>query len=244
MSAGTCAHVAGSDGQVACTLGDVAAGHVAKALVVAKAPVKIPNARNVRATFELRVGPGRPSPILTGASATVLASDNASNRGNCAVTPHTFSAVLNNQETELVSPPAAAPSLHLPCTPLSVGVDPAPPGVFKTQVASVDLPKLKHATILKLTFANETLPDENLIDDLLPGTHPSFDNPNPLWRIDPNDPNRKFVVPKCLSGPAFPSGWHSCILHVHAIDTTGDDDQGWITLMIQGTGFGDPRFVG
>jgi hypothetical protein len=244
VTARSCAHVVGSAGEVACTLGDVKPGATARALVVANAPKSIPVAHNVKASFELRVGPGRPAPILTGASTTVLASNNAANRGNCTAVPKALSAVLDDQVTELVSPVAADPSLDLPCTPLSVGVSPAPPGAFKTKVASVELPKLKHPTIVKLTFANETLPDENLIDNLLPGHRPSFDNPNPLWSISPSDPNRRFVVPRCAPGPTFPRGWHSCILHVHAVDATGDDDQGWITLLVQGTGFGDPRYVG
>jgi hypothetical protein len=147
----------------------------------------------------------------------------------------------------LQSPPVADPALGLPCTPLAVGVDPKPDtGGYKTGVASVDLPKLSHPTIVKLVFANETLPDEGLIDNLPPGKKPSFDNPNPLWRLDPANPNVRYVVPKCKPGPAFPPGWRSCIIHVHAVDIgPGEDtDQGWITLLVQGAGFGDPRYVG
>ena len=74
-----------------------------------------------------------------------------------------------------------------------------------------------------------------------------MDNPNPLWIYYP-DTGKKFVVPRCNAGPAFPQGWHSCILKVIATDTgngpSDDLDQGYITLLVQGAGFGDPRYLG
>ena len=39
---------------------------------------------------------------------------------------------------------------------------------------------------MKLTFANETLPDENMIDNVPAGRHPSMENPNPLWIYYPD----------------------------------------------------------
>ena len=98
---------------------------------------------------------------------------------------------------------------------------------------------------MKLFFPNETLPDENLISNLPPGVKPSFDNPNPLWRFDEKT-GKRYVVPKCLPGGNFPTGWHSCILSVVADpnDPLHDYDSGTITLKVQGQGFGDPRYIG
>ena len=109
--------------------------------------------------FALRVGPGRPKPILTGASAQVLASTDGANRGNCLLAPRPLSATLDAQVTALPAPPTADPSLNVPCTPLSVAVSPAPVGHgYNTKMASVGLPKLVKPAFVKLTFANETLP--------------------------------------------------------------------------------------
>ncbi len=241
-------------GTVACPLGTVPAHTTTTASVVSRAPKTISFETRVNATFALRVGTAKPNPILTGTSAKVLASNNASEQGNCARTPAPLTAVLNEQQTTLVAPSAAAASLDLLCTPLTVGVEPKPfSGSYKTQISSVGLPELSHPTVVKLTFANETLPDEKWIDDVVPGTKPPFDNPNPLWMLDAKAPGGKRVVPQCMPGPAFPTGWLTCVIQVHAIDVpTGagatnpdnDYDQGWIKLLVQGTGFGDPRYIG
>ena len=242
-----CARANGSLENVVCTLGDVPAGQTRHAFVIAHVAKNLGATQSIKVAFALRVGPGLPAPIETGASAQVLASTDAANRGNCKAKPSTLTAVNAGQVTALLSPPVASASLQVPCTPLSVGVDPAPFGRgFRAQEAAVGLPSLVHPAIVKLTFANETLPDEKWEDDIPAGRTPSFDNPNPLWRIDPNT-GKLYVVPKCLSGERFPAGWRSCVLQVHAIDTgTGpsdDLDQGWVKLLVQGAGFGDPRYV-
>ena len=108
----------------------------------------------------------------------------------------TFTATLDQQTTELPKPPLADPALHLPCTPLSVGVSPNPGG-YKTAVSSVGVPKLTHPALVKLTFANETLPDERLISNIPPGRTPSYDNPNPLWELDGAAPGGRKIVPVC-----------------------------------------------
>ena len=86
-----------------------------------------------------------------------------------------------------------------------------------------------------------------MIDNVPAGRHPSMDNPNPLWIYYP-DTGKKFVVPRCNAGNQFPQGWRSCILKVIATDTgngpNDDLDQGYITLLVQGAGFGDPRYLG
>jgi len=243
-----CTRAAGSLVNVVCSLGDVPGGKTRHAYVTANVAKSLGSTKSIHVTFALRVGPGLPAPILTGASAQVLESTDAANRGNCKAVPSALVAVYENQITALPSPPKASPSLDLPCTPLAVGVAPAPTGRgFKTQEANVGLPDLVHPAIVKLTFANETLPDEKWEDDIPPGRQPSFDNPNPLWRIDPKT-GKLYVVPKCLSGGKFPAGWRSCVLEVHATDVNGgpssDLDQGWIKLLVQGAGFGDPRYVG
>ena len=241
-------------GTAACPLGTVAAHTTIRASVVGRAPKTIPVETRVNATFALRVGSAKPNPILTGTSAKVLASNNASEQGNCARTPAPLTATLNDQQTTLVAPSAAAASLDLLCTPLTVGVEPKPgSGTYKTQISSVGLPELSHPTVVKLTFANETLPDEKWIDDIVPGTKPALDNPNPLWMFDAKATGGKRVVPQCMPGPAFPAGWLTCVIQVHAIDvprgagasnSQNDYDQGWIKLLVQGTGFGDPRYIG
>jgi hypothetical protein len=237
-----CHRPGGSSVAVVCSLGDVPRGATRHAYVTARVAKSLGGVKRVRVQFALRVGAGLPAPILTGASARVLASNDASNRGSCRAVPRTITATLDHQITALPSPPKADPALRAPCTPLSVGVDPPPAGPYKTKEATVGLPALVRPAIVKLTFANEQLPDESLEDDIPPGRTPSFDNPNPLWVLNPD--GRRFVVPRCLTGNRFPAGWHSCILRVHAIDVNGDLDRGWIKLLVQGQGYGDPRFVG
>ena len=253
VDAGKCI-AARTPGTVACPFGTVAPHTTARQSVISRAPKTISVETKVNATFALRVGAAKPSPILTGTSAKVLASNNAAETGSCTRTPQPLTATLNEQETTLVAPSAAAASLNLLCTPLTVGVEPKPQsGAYKTQISSVGLPELSHPTVVKLTFANETLPDEKWIDDIVPGTKAQFDNPNPLWMFDAKAPGGKRVVPQCKSGPTFPAGWLTCVLQVHAIDVpsgagasnpANDYDQGWIKLLVQGTGFGDPRYIG
>ena len=243
-SAGGCRRAGGSARTAVCSFGQVASGATRRAYVTAEVSPNLGATRRVRVSFALRVGPGRPAPILSGASARVLASDDASNRGSCHRVPSTLTAILNDQVTALPTPPAAAPSLHLPCTPLAVGVEPKPAkGGFLTDVARVTVPALERPAIVKLTFPDETLPDEKMIDNLSPGAVPSYQNPDPLWRLDQKT-GKRYVVPRCRPGPSFPQGWHSCIVSVESLDADGDDDTGTITLLVQGSGFGDPAYVG
>jgi hypothetical protein len=254
VTPGKCVVIKKTAGTVACPLGQVAPHTTATANVVSRAPKTIPEETSVRATFALRVGASKPNPILTGTSAKVLASNNDAEKGSCNRTPSPITATLNDQQTSLVAPSAAASSLGLLCTPLTVGVEPKPgTGAYKTQISSVGLPELSHPTVVKLTFPNETLPDEKWLDDIVPGTKPTFDNPNPLWMLDAKAAGGKRVVPKCKAGPTLPTGWLTCVIQVHAIDVpvrgqaadeSDDYDEGWIKLLVQGTGFGDPRYIG
>ncbi len=246
VNPGKCLIVKTTAGTVACPLGQVGPHSTTRAGVIARAPKTISEETSVNATFALRVGSSKPDPILTGTSAKVLASNNGSERGSCSTRPSAITATLNDQQTTLVAPSVAAASLGLLCTPLTVGVESKPAsGQYKTQISSVGLPQLSHPTVVKLTFANETLPDERWIDDIKPGTKPVFDNRNPLWMLDAKAPGGRRVVPKCTAGGALPAGWLTCVLQVHAVDPyPGDYDQGWIKLLVQGTGFGDPRYIG
>jgi hypothetical protein len=242
--AGSCKRVAGSSDDVECTLGDIPGGKSRSASVTALVGSSLGGAKSVKVQFALRVGSGRPKPILTGASARILASNDAAHHGSCLPVPRTISATLEHQTTALPSPPKIDPSLGVLCTPLSVAVSPKPAGGdYKTNMASVGLPKLVRPAVVKLTFPNETLPDEKMIDNLPAGARPALDNPNPLWIFYPKT-GKRFVVPRCNPGPTFPQGWHSCILKVIATDIHGDFDQGYITLLVQGSGFGDPRYLG
>jgi hypothetical protein len=245
VSSPNCSRVAGPAPNVVCDLGDVPSGASAQANVSARLTGRLSHNRSIRVTFALNVGTGAAPPVLSGASAKVLASSESSNRGSCRKVPTTLTAVLAQQVTSLPSPPAAAARLKLPCTPLAVGVNPAPRGDYKTKLANVDLPRLSRPAIVKLFFPNETLPDEQWISNLAPGARPSFDNPHPLWKLDDRT-GRRHVVPKCLAGGAFPKGWHSCVLNVVAAanDPAHDYDSGTITLKVQGTGFGDPKYIG
>jgi hypothetical protein len=245
VSAPNCGAFTSTTQNVVCSFGDVPAGAFAHAYVSARLSGKLTQNESVRVTFALRVGPGTPQPILTGASAKVLASTDSANRGSCRLVPASLTAVFAEQRTSLPSPPTAAENLKLPCTPLAVGVNPAPTGNFKTKLANVDVPQLSKPAIVKLFFPNETLPDEQLISNLPPGVKPSFDNPHPLWRLD-DKTGARYVVPKCLANGDFPKGWHSCIISVLADpnDPGHDFDSGTITLKVQGMGFGDPRYIG
>ena len=246
VSAPGCTSVGGSTTNYVCDVGDVRSGAYTKTNVSARVSSSLKESRNVRVGFALRVGPGRPLPVITGASAKVLASNTVDKVGSCLKVPHTLTATLDQQETSLPAPPVADPSLKLPCTPLAVGVSPTPPDRgFKTKLASVDVPKLSHPAKVVLTFPNETLPDEALIGGLPPGVRPSFDNPNPLWRLDDRT-GRRFVVPMCKPGPTFPPGWRSCVVKVvpNPNDPAHDYDSGTITLLLQGSGFGDPHYIG
>ena len=198
ISAPGCGKVTATTRNVVCGFGDVPSGGSAQASVSARLAAHLEQNQSIRVTFALRVGPGTPVPILTGASAKVLASTDAANRGACRVAPTTLTARFEQQVTSLPAPPSTDPRLKLPCTPLAVGVNPPPSGgVYNTRLANVDIPKLTKPAIVKLFFPNETLPDENLITNLPPGVKPSFDNPNPLWRFDEKT-GKRFVVPKCL----------------------------------------------
>jgi hypothetical protein len=244
-----CKSVGGSKQRYACFLGEVPHGKTVRSFVTAHVISKLQTAQHISVGFTLRVGPGHPHPIITSASAQVLASNDAANKGSCLAKPKTLSATLDEQTTALPSPPRADPKLKLPCTPLAVGVAPKPANTtYRTSISSVDVPKLSRPAVVKLTFANETLPDEKLIANLPPGRTPAFDNPNPLWVLDAKAPGGKRVVPVCKPGPTLPAGQNTCVIKVIATDTgTGpadDFDQGYITLLVQGSGFGDPRYVG
>jgi hypothetical protein len=245
VSAPHCGKVTQSGQNVVCSFGDVPSGTFSNAYVVARLSGALAQNQSFRVSFALRVGPGTPQPILTGASGKVLASTDAANRGSCRAVPASLSAIFAEQVTSLPSPPQAAAGLKLPCTPLAVGVNPAPPGDYNTKLANVDVPVLSKPAIVKLYFPNETLPDEKWLSNLPPNTVPSFDNPHPLWRLD-DKTGARYVVPKCLPGGEFPKGWHSCVLSVVAApnDPGHDFDSGTITLKVQGMGFGDPKYIG
>ncbi len=87
MSAPGCGKVTPGTANVVCGFGDVPSGGVAKAFVSASVSPHLAQNQSIRVGFALRVGPGTPQPILTGASAKVLASTDAANRGSCRKVP-------------------------------------------------------------------------------------------------------------------------------------------------------------
>jgi hypothetical protein len=237
-SAPGCKLAAGS-AVVTCSIGQVAAGATARAYVVARVAPHLAAGTHVSVRFVLHTGPGA-APISSRATAGVAALGTAG-EATCLKVPHTLSATLDDQTTELPSPPVANPRLHLPCTPLSVGVLPQPSG-FHTNVSTVELPSLSHVARVVLSFPDEKLPDEQLIGNLPAGRVASLDNPDPLWVLSPVTGARR-VVPACPGG-ALPLGWQSCVANVRQNDPDGDSDAGTITLLVRGEGFGDPRYVG
>ena len=239
-----CTPVGGSGAVVTCPFGKVAKGATAQAFVVTRVARRVQREQHLKVVFLLRVGPGNPAPIVSTSAAVVLASvSTRASEGSCLKVPKTLSATLHRQTTELPSPPVADPALRLPCTPLAVGVLPKPrSGGFRTGVSTVDLPKLTRPATVVLRFPDENLPDENLIHNLPPGAVPRFDNPDPLWVIDPAHAKR--IVPLCKGGPRLPVGWQSCVARVLANDPDSDGDAGTITLLVRGAGFGDPKYVG
>jgi hypothetical protein len=252
LSASGCTPVHGSLETLVCTFGNLAPGRTASKLVVTRIVGQVTHERHVTVDFSLRVGSNGAPPILADASALLLGSRNAASEGSCKKVPTTLSASLEQQSTVLPSPPSAAGSLHLPCTPLSVGVDPKlrpgspgiPPGEFRTPVATVELPLLKRPATVVLRFPDEMLPDERLVDNRAPGSALRLTNPDPLWKSALAAPGPWTIVPRCKTGPTLPVGWQSCIASVHSTDPDGDDDAGTITLLVRGAGFGDPRYVG
>ncbi len=133
-----CATVGGSAVEAVCSFGAVASGASRKAYVTARVSKNLGQAQKVNVHFALRVGPGRPQPILTGASAKVLASNNDSEKGSCSAKPAPITRDARTTRRPRSSPPsAAAASLDLLCTPLTVGVEPKPAsGGYKTKIAS------------------------------------------------------------------------------------------------------------
>ena len=78
----------------------------------------------------------------------------------------------------------------------------------------------------------------------LDGKTASNDNPNYLQEFDAGDSGTTHIVCGCNTGPTIPAGQDSCITNVTASDEDGDFDAGTITLLVQGTGLGDPAYVG
>lgn len=171
------------------------------------------------------------------------------------------------QTTSLPSPPTVAGSLGLPCTPLSVGVGPNPGGGHDTDVAIVDVPQLSSPATVVLSFPDEALPNEGVpgttqtiastmacstghlpappVIDNLDGNTASNDNPNYLEEFAAGDSGSTRTVCGCDTGPtAIPAGQDSCIVSVTSTDTDEDFDTGTITLLVQGSGLGDPAYVG
>jgi hypothetical protein len=233
VTAPGCTPSSGTTGTVSCPLGQAGGGAAVRAIVsfVASTP---------SGSFQVggrgAWGLGNDAVTATSTPAQIFATSDPTHASACATGPGSLDAELNGQGTELPSLPVADPSLGLPCTPLAVGVLPRPVNsTFGTDIASVDLPRLKTPAEVKLTFR----------DGELPG---SPANPNPLRELSNTmDPNlaTSIVVPACQNGgKTIPSGFDACIIGTVPDDPDGDADAGVITLRVQGSGFGDPRFVG
>lgn len=250
VTAPGCTPATGSTASVACPLGSLKKGSTARAFVTfvtasLNPTFTVSGTGNWDAGTQSKGGGGGSNGNVTATSnaALLFSAGDLTRQGNCNTTPTSIHASRDSQTTEIVNPPLVDPSLGLPCTPLAVGVDPKPSG-FTTDIAIVDVPKLSAPATVELTFRDETLPNEDMADNLNGGT-PSHENPNNLKEFDPAHPAVKTEVPPC-GGPGIPSGFDSCIISVHAtpeIEEPQDFDQGTITLRVQGTGL-DPAYVG
>jgi hypothetical protein len=232
VTAPGCTPASGPASTVACSLGQVGIGGTAKAVVTFVAPG---SAGSFQVGGHAAWGAGADFVNAQSQVAQIFAATDPTHVGTCTTGAGNLDAELNGQGTELTRLPAADPSLGLPCTPVAVGVEPRPSTVgFGTDIAIVDIPRLREPATVDLTFR----------DGELPGT-PA--NPNQLREIpDPTNlnPATFFVVPRCQSGNVIPAGFDSCVVGVFPQDPDGDADAGIITLRVQGTGLGDPRYVG
>ncbi len=239
-----CSPATGSTLGVACPLGSLKKGSVATAFVTFIASAVPQGSFTVAgaATWDAGTqskGKGGSKDVVSAGSNPALLFTDAAHSGSCAVNPQALTAQFGGQTTDLPSPPVVDPALGLPCTPLAVGVE-SPDGFpdANTDIAIVDVPQLSTPATVVLTF-----PDEHL-----PG---SGDNTNPLSEIDPVT-HGLTPVPHCASSLdawTIPTGSDSCYFAVDPSDSEedggdGDADGGTISLLVQGTGFGDPRYIG
>jgi hypothetical protein len=247
-----CAPATGSTSRVACSVGKLGEGTSVKRTISFDVPAGSSSLQlTAVATWNSdsrghgedhgfsaprgRLNDGRSFLTATSAPATVFPTGDSTHVGTCATSSAgSLDAELDGQGTELPSVPTVDASLGLPCTPLALGVEPQPAGFpagFTTDVAVVDLPLLQQPATVLLSFPDEKLPG-------------SRDNRNPL-REFPSWPDTSVVVtvPQCQGG-AIPSGYDACIAGVTPNDPDRDADAGTMTLLVQGSGLGDPRFAG
>jgi hypothetical protein len=226
---------------VACLVGFVGAGQTASKSVQFTAPGS-PGPVLVKGTAAF-VTKAKPHAGLISASdtGTVFSATDPAHKGTCATSSEgSLSATLDAQTIGLPTLPTADPSLNLPCTPLGVSVDPRLSG-FKLNVLSVELPQLQGGTThVRLTFPDELLPK-------VPGNHDKH-SPKNLLELTSLDPVTTVIVPMCSYGtfPAPQPGYSTdaCIFGVTFNDPDGDNDAGTLDVLVQGSGFGDPRFSG
>jgi hypothetical protein len=144
ISAPGCGEITPATVNVVCGFGDVASGDSAQVSVVSRLSQHLSQNQGIRVTFALRVGRGTPEPILTGASAKVLASTDP---GESRCVPEGAANAHRRFRQPGHLHAVAAGGLRqpepLPCTPLSGRRQPRLPAPATTQVSSVDLPRLK-----------------------------------------------------------------------------------------------------
>ena len=167
---------------------------------------------------------------------------------SCHATGDTLFATANGQSTQVV---AGVNDAGLPCTPILAGVAPNPSagGPYDSDVSFVKLPHLVHPATVVLTFPDETLPWPAGL-----GAPPEGRDPfAPIQLIEyPNYPNLivHSLVPVCdnlNTTPTIPSGPNidSCIKSGDGSqDPDNDSDAGTLTLLVQGSGTGDPGYAG
>lgn len=274
VSAPGCTPGSGSTTTVVCALGNIHNGTVQQIVITyvpsVAGSLTVNGSGTPAGTASNGHGGSGNTVSATSTPAIVFAADNPSNASNCLSSPTTLTATGNldtsegseQQTTSLPSPPKVAGSLGLPCTPLSVGVGGNPGGGHDTDIAIVDVPQLSSPATVVLSFPDEALPNEGVpgtpqtaaattacganlpVIGNLDGKTASNDNPNYLEEFDAGDSGTTHIVCGCNTGPTIPAGQDSCITNVTASDEDGDFDAGTITLLVQGTGLGDPAYVG
>jgi len=249
-SANSSAACNGPAPMVSCSVGTIKKGtEIVSTIAFGSAPNTGPVAYGATATWDAP-SVGKPAGVAGSKNATnatahagvISLPSGFGAASSCHASGDTLFAASEGQSTQVVAGPNDA---GLPCTPILAGVAPNP-GSHTTDVSFVKLPLLLHPAKAVLTFQDEWLPWPS---GLNPPAGRDFDAPAQLLEY-PNypDTSTSVVVPICLNhatSPTIPSGSDSCIVSVDgSSDPDEDFDSGTLTLLVQGSGTGDPGYVG
>ena len=166
---------------------------------------------------------------------------------SCHATGDTLFATANGQSTQVV---AGVNDAGLPCTPILAGVAPNPSagGPYDSDVSFVKLPHLVHPATVVLTFPDETLPWPT-------GPRRSSGRKRPERSVSAHRVSE-------LPGPDGTIAWCPCATtptprrrsrraptrassrSTRRATPMTTSDAGTLTLLVQGSGTGDPGYAG